>query len=189
MSLDADIKAAAEVLGKGGVILYPTDTIWGLGCDATNQKAVEKVYRIKERVQDKSLIILVSDIVMLGKYVIEIPETAEELIASVSEPITIIYPAGRNLPKNVLASDGSIAVRIPRHQFCQDLLREFGKPITSTSANLSGTPNPYSFSGVVEPVKEAADFIVSVAHQSLSRPKPSTIVRIDKNGEIQVLRN
>ncbi len=189
MSLDVDVKAAVDVLRRGGIILYPTDTIWGIGCDATNQKAVEKVYRIKERVYEKSMIILVSDLEMLRNYVSDIPETAEELIYSVSDPITIIYPEGRSLPKNVTASDGSIAIRIPKHDFCQSLIREFGKPITSTSANVSGAPNPYSYSGIVEPVKEAVDFIVSIAHQSLSRPKPSTIVKLDKNGEIQVIRN
>ncbi len=189
MSLNSDIKEALDVLNNGGTILYPTDTIWGIGCDATNGKAIERVYHIKERMQEKSLIILVKDMDMLRKYVKEVPETAEELIASIKEPLTIIYPEARKLPGNLLASDGSIAIRIPSHEFCQELLEAFGKPITSTSANVSGAANPFSFSSVVQPLKDAVDHIVPVRYQTLSRPKPSTIVKINPNGEIRVIRN
>ncbi len=189
MSADHDIQNVLKVLKKGGTILYPTDTIWGIGCDATNAKAVEKVYRIKERMLEKSMIILVKDLEMLTHYVREVPEIAEELLASVMDPLTIIYPGARNLPKNVLADDGSIAIRIPKHDFCQELLGAFGKPVTSTSANVSGAPSPYSFGGILEPIKQSVDYIVPVRHQSISKIKPSTIVKIDEYGELRVLRS
>ncbi len=177
------------VLKKGGVILYPTDTIWGIGCDATNGRAVENVYRIKERISDKSFILLVKDIDMLKKYVVEVPDIAVELLASVSEPITIIYPGGKNLPKNVIADDGSVAIRIPRHDFCQELLDAFNKPITSTSANISGGAMPYSYRSVAPYIKESVDYIVQLEQDTMSRPKPSTIVKIDSGGDMRILRN
>ncbi len=169
--------------------MYPTDTIWGIGCDASNQKAVGKVYLIKERVSEKSMILLASDIDMLGRYVKKVPDIAVELMASVTDPLTIIYPDARNLPKNVLASDGSVAIRIPRHDFCLQLLHLFGKPITSTSANISGSPNPFSFSGILEEIKGAVDYVVPQVHQSLNRTKPSTIVKVSEAGEMQIIRN
>ncbi len=189
MSTEQDIKEVLEVLKKGGTILYPTDTIWGIGCDATNFKAVEKVYRIKERMRDKSMIILVKDREMLTHYVREVPEIADELITSMQDPLTIIYPGARNLPKNVIANDGSIAIRIPRHDFCQQLLSAFGKPVTSTSANVSGVASPYSFIGILEHIKNSVDYIVPAKHQSIGSTKPSTIVKFDQQGELHVLRN
>ncbi len=189
MSVHHDVKEAVHVLQNGGTILYPTDTIWGIGCDATQVKAVEKVFRIKERVQEKSLIVLVRDLDMLQHYVEHLPEIAIELLASVSDPMTIIYPGARNLPRNVTADDGSIAIRIPKHDFCQEIIGALGKPITSTSANVSGAPNPFSFSNIVDPIKEAVDHVVPVRYQAITRPKPSTIVKIDKNGEMHIIRN
>lgn len=177
------------VLDKGGTILYPTDTIWGIGCDATNGRAVESVYRIKERIADKSFILLVKDVDMLKKYVGEVPDIALELFSSVSEPLTIIYPGGKNLPRNVVADDGSVAIRIPRHDFCQELLDAFQKPITSTSANISGGPIPYSYRSVVQHIKDSVDYIVQLDQERISRPKPSTIVKIDLKGDIRILRN
>jgi len=186
---ELDIKQVVDVLQGGGLILYPTDTIWGVGCDATNSKAVEKVYHLKERLDDKSLIILVSDLDMLQKYVKDIPEIVLELLSSVSEPLTVIYPEAQNLPKNVMAEDGSIAIRIPNHQFCQELLRAFGRPVTSTSANVSGAPNPHSYRVVSQEIKKGVDYIVPLEQDIISRPKPSSIVRIDENGEMHILRN
>lgn len=189
MSKEQVLEKAVEVLRGGGTILYPTDTIWGIGCDASNPKAVEKIYLIKERVTEKSMILLACDLEMLTRYVKEVPDIAVELMASVSDPLTIIYPDARNLPKNVIASDGSVAIRIPRHDFCLQLVREFGKPITSTSANISGSPNPFSFSGILDEIKESVDYVVPSKYQSLSRTKPSTIIKISEGGEMQILRN
>lgn len=189
MSDTLDIKEVLSVLRKEGTVLYPTDTVWGIGCDATNAKAVDKIFRMKERVKDKSMIILAKDINMLKQYVTYLPDVAIELIGSVSDPLTVIYPGARNLPKNVIASDGSIAIRIPRHDFCQDLLDAFGKPIVSTSANISGASNPYSFTNVIDTIKQSVDYVVSEKYQYLSNLKPSTIIKIDEKGEMFILRS
>jgi L-threonylcarbamoyladenylate synthase len=177
------------VLNDGGTILYPTDTIWGVGCDATNTRAVEKVYKVKERISNKSFIILVKDLEMLSNYVSSVPEIVVELLASISEPLTVIYPNGKNLPKNVVAGDGSIAIRIPDHAFCQQLLGSFGRPLISTSANLSGGNLPYSFRSIDNQIKKSVDYIVTVEQNMIARPKPSTIIRIDDDSEIHILRN
>src|SRR5688572_18774909 len=137
LSPGTEIQNAVEVLRKGGTILYPTDTVWGIGCDATNEKAVEKIISIKERESSKSLIILVSDERMLNKYVKEIPAIALDLARQASDPLTIIYDEGINLATNVLADDGSIAIRIPHEEFCNKLIYRFGRPLVSTSANFS----------------------------------------------------
>ncbi len=189
MSFHHDVQEAVDVLRNGGTLLYPTDTIWGIGCDATQVKAVEKVFRIKERVQEKSLIVLVRDLDMLKNYVTYLPEIAIELLASFSDPLTIIYPGARNLPRNVTAEDGSIAIRIPKHALCQEMISALGKPITSTSANVTGSPSPFSYSSIVDPIKEAVDHIVPYRYQAISRPKPSTIVKIDNDGEMRIIRN
>jgi len=186
---ELQLKEVLEVLRSGGTILYPTDTIWGIGCDATNPRAVEKVYRIKERLSEKSLIILVNDLDMLKDYVEVVPEVAMELIASMSDPLTIIYPKAKKLPKNVTATDGSIGIRIPRHDFCQQMISAFGKPVSSTSANISGAPIPFSLRGVSDEIKSAVDYVADVEHQTSTRPTPSTIIKIDSQGEIHILRN
>ncbi len=128
--MDQEVKKAVEVLNSGGTILYPTDTVWGIGCDATDNIAVSKIYKIKVRIPYKSLIILVLDTEQLKKYVKYVPEVAIDLINNIKEPLTIIYNKGRNLAKDVIAPDGTIAVRIPKNQFCIELLKSFGKPIT-----------------------------------------------------------
>lgn len=189
MLQEQELGEILAVLSTGGVILYPTDTIWGIGCDATNARAVEKVYNIKERISDKSFIILVKDQEMLSNYVARIPDIVIELLASVSEPLTVIYPGGKNLPKNVISADGSIAIRIPDHAFCQQLLGALGKPLISTSANISGGPLPYSFRSIDEQIKQSVDYIVPLEQNMIARPKPSTIVKIDNDAEIRILRN
>lgn len=184
-----DIQKAVEVLKDGGTILYPTDTIWGIGCDATNARAVEKVYRIKKRLEHKSLIILVDGLDMLRQYVASVPEMAADMIESIREPLTIIYDKGCNLAKNVPAADGSIAIRIPRDTFLIELIRTFGKPITSSSANLSGGANPISYSRIDAEIREAVDYICTTNQQSFHMARPSTIIRIDAEGQIQIIRS
>jgi L-threonylcarbamoyladenylate synthase len=186
---EKEFEKLLAVLNAGGVILYPTDTIWGVGCDATNSRAVDKVYKVKERIPNKSFIIIVKDLEMLSNYVSFVPEIVIELLASISEPLTIIYPNAKNLPKNVVAGDGSIAIRIPDHDFCQQLLGAFGKPLISTSANLSGGSLPYSFRSIDNQIKKSVDYIVPIEQDIIARPKPSTIIRIDDDSEIHILRN
>jgi L-threonylcarbamoyladenylate synthase len=189
MKRQYDTKDAARILREGGTILYPTDTIWGIGCDATNARAVKKVYAIKERLNEKSLIILVKDREQLEKYVESIPDLAYDMMESINDPLTIIYPGARNLAPNVAASDGTVGIRIPKDDFCLELLQAFGKPITSTSANLSGDPSPVSFSKISDAIKNAVDYIVPFEETGIRMPRPSTIIRIDPDGNIQIIRN
>jgi L-threonylcarbamoyladenylate synthase len=189
MSMQFDYTQVLDVLRNGGVILYPTDTIWGLGCDATNSKAVEKLYKIKGRETEKSLIILVENFDMLKKYVKEIPEVAYDLVENIKEPLTIIYDNAQKLAKYVAAKDKSVGIRIPNDDFCSALLSKFGKPITSSSANISGSPTPLYYSQIDDGIKKAVDYIVPINQFVLSRPKASTIIRINENKEIKVIRS
>ncbi len=147
------ILKAIEVLQKGGIILYPTDTIWGIGCDATNATAIEKVYRIKKRSESKSLIILVESIDQIYKYVDEMPQAALRLIKDTKKPLTIIYDNAKNLPLSLIAVDGSVAIRIVQEEFCKELILQFKKPLVSTSANISGEPSPASFKDISGEIK------------------------------------
>lgn len=178
-----------EVLRQGGTILYPTDTVWGIGCDATNEQAVNKVFAVKQRVGGKSLIVLVDSIETLKNYVEDIPEMAFDLMESITDPLTIIYPGARNLAPNVPARDGSVGIRIPNDPLCQQLVRALGKPLTSTSANLSGSPNPVSFSKISPEIRRAVDFIVPDYQARVRMARPSTIIRIGKDGTMEIIRN
>ena len=202
MNLDVEIQNALEVLRKGGIILYPTDTIWGIGCDATNEKAVERIFQIKKREEKKSLIILVNDERMLNKYVKEVPAIAHELITQSETPLTIIYDEGINLAKNVLADDGSIAVRIPkpayrnagtgatagRDEFCNKLIYKFGKPIVSTSANVSGEKAPQNFKEISSEILSKVDYISNFQLPTSNFQLPSSIIKVKNNGEIKIIR-
>ncbi len=186
--MDDEIKQCVAVLRKGGTILYPTDTVWGIGCDATNEKAVEKVYRIKKRMEVKSLIVLVDTEERLKQYAGTIPEIAWDLIHHVDTPLTIIYPGARHLAKNVAAEDGSIAIRIVNNEFCRRLIQAFGKPIVSTSANISGQGTPMMFKFISEEIRKQVDYVVSLYQNILREVKPSTIIRIRENGEFEIIR-
>lgn len=182
------IEAAVRVLKAGGVLLYPTDTIWGIGCDATDSNAVEKVFALKKRADSKSLIILASDMDMVGRYVREIPEMAVTVESLSDKPLTIIYPEGMNLASNVTAEDGSVAIRIPKCDFCLELLRRFGKPIVSTSANVSGSPAPKKYADIPEEVKKAVDLAVDPSFEKNSTGKASSIIKLGLHNEVQVIR-
>ncbi len=188
MNFDNDIQKSLEVLRAGGTLLYPTDTIWGLGCDATNQRAVQKIYSIKSRSEAKSLIILIDDFEKLSTYVEIVPEITSDLLASITNPVTIIYSNARRLAPNVVASDGTIAIRIVKDDFCKELIRQFGKPIVSTSANLSGFEAPATFSQVSDDIKDAVDYIVSYKQDYYSVSKPSTIIRLREDGMYTIIR-
>lgn len=177
-----------NVLKKGGVILYPTDTIWGLGCDATNESAVSAIYATKKRDESKSMLILVDSLEMLKMYVDNIPDVAYKLLEVAKTPLTIIYPKGKNLATNLLASDGSIGVRIVKNDFCLEMIKGFGKPVVSTSANLAGKKTPLGYFDIANEVKIAADFIVPLKLEELSTSTSSNIIKVKKNGQIEVIR-
>ena len=176
-----DLKRACEVMQKGGVILYPTDTIWGIGCDATNPEAVKRVYDIKKRV-------LVESTVKVNFYVSDVPAVAWDLIEFTTKPLTIIYDGARNLAENLLAEDGSVGIRVTAEEFSKQLCFRFRKAIVSTSANISGQPSPANFSEISEEVKQAVDYIVEYRQDEVGHPKPSSIIKLGKGGEVKIIR-
>ena len=186
--MEEENKKALEILRAGGTILYPTDTIWGIGCDATNEKSVEKIFEIKKRQESKSLIVLVSDDGMLNRFVKNIPALAWDLMEVTDNPLTIIYDEGRALAKNIFAEDGSIGVRKVSDEFCQRLIHKFGKPIVSTSANISGHVSPQSFYEIQDEIKQSVDYIVKWKQDDWQKAKPSTIIKLKENGEFKIIR-
>ena len=183
-----DINQALETLKNGGLLLYPTDTIWGIGCDATNAEAVEKVFALKGRDKSKSMLILLHNDNQLASYVKDIPDVAYELIEATDRPMTIIYSGAKNLAENALAEDGSIGIRVVNHPFCQQLLQRFRKPIISTSANLSGQPSATNFDEITDEIKEGVDYVVKYGQQDLSKGKPSIIMKLDPSGKFEFIR-
>lgn len=173
---------------EGGVILYPTDTIWGIGCDATNEDAVRRVYEIKQRQDSKAMLVLVDSSVKVDFYVRDVPEVAWDLIDLADKPLTIIYSGARNLAANLLAEDGSVGIRVTNEDFSKRLCQQFRKAIVSTSANISGQPSPKNFSEISEEVKSAVDYIVGYRQEEMSNPKPSSIIKLDKGGVIKIIR-
>ena len=173
---------------EGGVILYPTDTIWGIGCDATNEDAVRRVYEIKQRQDSKAMLVLVDSSVKVDFYVRDVPEVAWDLIELADKPLTIIYSGARNLAANLLAEDGSVGIRVTNEDFSKRLCQQFRKAIVSTSANISGQPSPRNFSEISEEVKSAVDYIVGYRQEEMSNPKPSSIIKLDKGGVIKIIR-
>lgn len=173
---------------EGGVILYPTDTIWGIGCDATNEDAVRRVYEIKQRQDSKAMLVLVDSSVKVDFYVRDVPEVAWDLIDLADKPLTIIYSGARNLAANLLAEDGSVGIRVTNEDFSKRLCQQFRKAIVSTSANISGQPSPKNFSEISEEVKSAVDYIVGYRQEEMSNPKPSSIIKLGKGGVIKIIR-
>ena len=173
---------------EGGVILYPTDTIWGIGCDATNEDAVRRVYEIKQRQDSKAMLVLVDSSVKVDFYVQDVPEVAWDLIDLADKPLTIIYSGARNLAANLLAEDGSVGIRVTNEDFSKRLCQQFRKAVVSTSANISGQPSPRNFSEISEEVKSAVDYIVVYRQEEMSNPKPSSIIKLDKGGVIKIIR-
>ena len=185
---EEDIKQSLTVLGNGGVIVYPTDTVWGIGCDATRDDAVEKVQRIKSRRERKSLIVLASGLPMLERYVREIPQVVYELLEVSDSPLTIIYPEGRNLAGGVCAEDNSVAIRICNEPFVSELIDRFRKPLVSTSANISGKAYPSDFYGIDPELLKKADYVVRYRRDDRKQYKPSAVIRVELNGTIRIIR-
>ncbi|MEG0462439.1 L-threonylcarbamoyladenylate synthase [Bacteroides sp.] len=183
-----DVKKACQVMSEGGVILYPTDTVWGLGCDATNPEAVQRVYEIKQRADSKAMLVLVDSAVKVDFYVGDVPPIAWDLIELADKPMTIIYSGARNLAPNLLAEDGSVGIRVTSETFSNRLCQRFRKAIVSTSANISGQPGAANFNEISEDIKSAVDYIVTYRQDDLSRPKPSSIIKLEPGGVIKIIR-
>ena len=183
-----ELKKAQEVLYKGGLILYPTDTIWGIGCDATNEEAVKRVYELKKRVDSKAMLILVDNPAKLQFYVREVPEVAWDLVDLAEKPLTIIYPGARNLASNLLAEDGSIGIRLTKEAFSRSLCERFRKAIVSTSANVSGEPSPRFFSEISSVILKGVDYVVNFRQNEKSPVAPSSIIKLGISGQIQIIR-
>lgn len=183
-----DIRNALDTLKKGGVILYPTDTIWGLGCDATNPEAIKKIFEIKRRQAQKSMILLVDSIATAERFTENIPEAAEQLIDVAVQPLTIIYDHGRNVAHNAMAKDGTVAIRITGERFTNTLCKRLRVPLVSTSANVSGNPAPTNFSEIPEEIIQAADYVVKFRQNDMSHPQASNIIKVSDSNEIKIIR-
>lgn len=185
---EEEIQLAVEFLRQGKVILYPTDTIWGLGCDATNPKAVERIFKIKKRSENKSLIALIDHVDRLTQYVKEVPPIAYDLIRNAANPISIVFPGAINLAKNAIGADGTVCIRVTSNEFCQEVVRNLGSAIASTSANTSGEPTPLFFSQISKEIIESVDHVVGLFQDEIYVPKASTIIRLLANGQFEILR-
>jgi len=183
-----DIKKALEVLKAGGVILYPTDTIWGIGCDATDAEAVQRIYKIKKREDSKSMLVLMENPALLDRYVDDVPEVAWDLVEISTTPLTVIYPGAKNLAKNLIAEDGSIGIRFTKETFTSQLLQRFRRPLVSTSANISGEKSPAFFDEISEEIKNSVDYIVQYRQDDQTAAKPSSIIKLGLGGRIDIIR-
>lgn len=202
--MNSVLNDALKVLKEGGVILYPTDTVWGIGCDATNEKAVAKVFGIKKRSEAKSLVLLASDLDMVAKYVKEIPSIAIDLVEVNDAPMTIIYPEAQYLAPNAVAEDGSVGIRIPYVEegpdprvkpeitggasFCRELVRRLRRPLVSTSANVSGEPTPRNFKEISDEIRNAVDYVVPKSLEDGATGRASQIIKLGVGGEVRIIR-
>ncbi|MCM1450696.1 MAG: Sua5/YciO/YrdC/YwlC family protein [Clostridium sp.] len=183
-----DIDLAVQTLKKGGLILYPTDTVWGIGCDATNPKAVEKVYALKKRDDSKALITLVGSEIALERAVEEVPEVAWQLIDAADKPVTIVYDKGAGVAENLLAPDGSLAVRLTKEEFSSRLCQRFRRPLVSTSANVSGEPTPQCFKDISKEIIEGVDYVCQSRRDEPAAAAPSMVIKISAGGQFKILR-
>ncbi len=186
--IDIEISKAINVLQSGGIILYPTDTIWGIGCDATNYKAIERIYKIKKRNDTKSMLILVDSEKQLKNYVETVPSIAYELFEKNNRPLTLIYPNATNLATNIIGSDGSIGIRITKDLLCNRMIKKFSKPIVSTSANISGEIYPNNFSEISNDIIDNVDYIVNYKKEDNILKVPSDIIKVNIDNSIEIIR-
>lgn len=183
-----DLVKAVEILKEGGIILYPTDTIWGIGCDATNEEAVKRIYDIKKREDSKSMLVLMQNAALLDRYVEEVPDVAWDLVEISTTPLTVIYSRAKNLAKNLIADDGSIGIRFTKEKFTSQLLQRFRKPLVSTSANISGEQSATFFDEISEEIKSQVDYIVEYRQEDRTPAKPSSIIKLGPSGQIDIIR-
>ena len=187
--MEKELQAALEVLRAGGLILYPTDTVWGIGCDATNAEAVEKIYKLKQSQNKTSMIVLCRDADMIVRYVNKAPGIAFEVMEMSEKPLTLILQGAVGVASNLIPEEGTLGVRVPNHDFCQQLLRKFGKPIVSTSANISGEPTPLKgLKDVEKVIIDGVDFVVNPRFQGKPTCQPSAIIAFGERGEVEIIR-
>ena len=187
-TISDDLRKACEVLGQGGLLLYPTDTVWGIGCDATNAEAVERVYRLKQRNDNKSMLVLVDSAVKVDFYVRDVPEVAWDLVELADRPLTIVYPNARNLAPNLVAPDGSIGIRVTREPISRQLCQRFRRAIVSTSANIAGQPTPATFGQISQEIRSGVDYIMQARRNDPPSARPSAIIKIGEGGLVQIIR-
>lgn len=185
--LKEEVRQAYEILKKGGVILYPTDTVWGIGCDATNAEAVKRIYEIKQREDNKAMLVLLDDAGKIASYA-DVPDIALDLIEAADKPMTIIYPNAKGLAPNMINEERTIGVRITNEEFTKSLIYRFHKPIVSTSANISGQPSPQIYEEISEEIKNAVDHIVDYRRNETRKCSPSSIIKLGMGGEIEIIR-
>lgn len=185
--LQTEIKNCIEVLSQGGLILYPTDTVWGIGCDATNELAVNKVYSLKKRPDTKALVCLVANDFMLEKYVEKVPDLAYDIMDLATKPTTIVYDRPRGIARNLIATDNTLAIRVASDQFCQYLIKKFNKPLVSTSANLAGQPTPKNFKEIGKEIFKGVDYVVN-SHRNTENNAPSSIIKLGNDGTVKIIR-
>ena len=186
--IEREVEAAAEVLRKGGIILYPTDTVWGIGCDATNEEAVARIYALKQSENKKSMLVLCSDADMIVRYVDKAPAVAFEVMEMATSPLTAILPGAKGLAANLIPEEGTLGVRIPDHEFCRRLLRKFGRPIVSTSANISGQDTPKRLADTDEAIVKGVDYVIDPRCEGKTTRKPSSIIAFGQYGEVKIIR-
>ena len=185
---EADIVQCLKVLSAGGLILYPTDTVWGIGCDATNEEAVSRVYQLKQRNDSKAFIVLIDSADHLDHYVVDVPAIARELIDVAVKPLTIIYEGAYNLAPNLLGAEDSVGIRIPNDEFCHRLCEHFGKPIVSTSANISGQPTAKTFAEIDDAIVGGVDHVVEYRRGDITPHQPSNIILLSRDGTFKIIR-
>ena len=185
-----DIEKSLEALNRGGVILYPTDTVWGIGCDAANKDAIERIYAIKRRSEARAMLTLVNGFDMLGEYVeqSEVFATVPLIDVHPRRPVSVIYPKAKNMASNLIADDGSVGIRIVYEPFCRQLIKFFGRAIVSTSANISGEPTPATFNEISEEIKASVDYIVEWRQNDRQPATPSSIIKLNEDGSVTVIR-
>lgn len=187
--LENNVAAAAETLRNGGIILYPTDTVWGLGCDATNEEAVARIYALKQSENKTSMLVLCTDADMIVRYVDKAPAIAFEVMEMSTKPLTAILPGARGVAANLIPDEGTLGVRIPDNEFCSRLLRKFGRPIVSTSANISGEATPKTLAETAEVIIKGADYVVDPRCEGKATHRPSSIIAFGEGGEVKIIRN
>ncbi|MAQ75828.1 MAG: threonylcarbamoyl-AMP synthase [Aquimarina sp.] len=184
---DEEITAALDVLKKGGIILYPTDTVWSIGCDASNGDAIDKIFKLKQREEGKSMICLVSDFKMLQQYVEDVPEVAYDVLKYANKPTTIIYDKPIRVAENIVAEDDTLAIRVVRNDFCNKLIRKLKRPLVATSAKINGKNTPKAFKEISKPILEGVDYVVNLPDKN-KNAKPSSIIKIGNDSTVKVIR-